>query len=498
MKTKSRLIWQRLFCRLTISLNTSLKSASAMIAAAFLYCADSAMTQTLPGSPPPPLASWSFHDTNAWTSDQGYSPISFTNISWSDLGDWWSLDVNTNVPVWLNYYIYEPTNGATNLTVDIGSITFWYGPGWDTTNGGPGNWAQLIDVGEWTSNSSYGYWGISIDPSGSNVVFGAQDGLGNAYGLYAPMLWTTNYFHFIALTYSSTNVSLYLDGVLATNDPGGLSIWPGSNVLSNGVFFGSNTNGEEQAQGLFDTIQTYSSNLDSGTIQFIYTSQNFYALIPVNSAFMALSSATSSPSYTPQYEAISGPGNLLWVTNVSSCVDGTSAYNVWITNVTARAVGSGTNAMTTMTFTIEGGESGVPYDVFANSVLYFGTNGYAWAWMGQGYQCNTYTLTNLQSQDGFLILGTPYTSNPGLGLTDAYELLVLQISPSGPQYDSYGVPYAWYAQHGLTTLTNGLATADPDQDALLNYQEYLYGTDPQVSQGFEIWVGTPNGTSGVP
>jgi hypothetical protein len=183
------------------------------------------------------------------------------------------------------------------------------------------------------------------------------------------------------------------------------------------------------------------------------------------------------------------------VTNVTG-INGSSAYNIWITNATAKVVGSGTNATGTMTFTIQGGQADIPYDVFANPLLHSATN--AWAWMGQGYQGGRYTLTNLPALDCFLILGTPYSSNPGLGLTDAYELLVLQISPSGPQFDSYDVPYAWYAQHGLTTLTNGLATADPDQDAITNYQEYLYGTNPRVSEGFAIWTSTPNGTSGIP
>jgi hypothetical protein len=438
------------------------------------------------------LDSWSFQDTNAWTDDFGDTPISFTNISWSPLGDFFSLVVNSNAPAWLNYEIYQTNVDATNLIVNgPGSITFWYAPAdWSSgTNGGsgPGQWAQLIDVGEWTPDSSYGYWGLSIDPSGSNLLFSAQDGLGDTYSLFTSVSWTTNYFHFIALTYSSTNVSLYLDGQLATNDPGGLSIWPGPDVLANGVFFGSDTNGNEEAQGLFDAVQTYDAPLDSNDVQEIYNDQNFMVEInPYNTA-MELKSGPSEPSYTPTYEAISGPGSLLWVTNASSCVDGSSAYDVWITNVTASIVRSGTNVSMNMVFTIEGGESGVPYDVFANLVLHGGTNGIPWTWMGQGYQCTTYMLTNLPMTDCFLILGTPYTSNPGLGLTDAYELLVLQVSPNGPQYDAYGVPYAWYAQHGLTPIAGNLGTQDPDMDGILNYQEYLYGTNPQVSEGFAIW-----------
>jgi len=445
------------------------------------------------------LDSWSFTDHSNWTDGNGNSPISFTNIAWSDLGNGSSLVVDTNVPAWLSYNIYG-TNGATNIVVDgPGSICFWYAGEWATTNGGPGQWAQLIGSGEWTSNSSFGYFGLSIDPAGSNVWFFSQDGLGNSYDLSAPISWTTNYFHFIGLTYSETNVSIYLDGQLATNDPGGLSVWPGPAIVPGGLYLGSNTNGDYLADGLFDSVQTFGFVLDSNAVAEIYGWQaGLYEINPWNIPYMdALSSGASSPSYTPTYEAITGPGNLILVSNVDNCANA-GEYDVWITNVTASIVRSGTNVSAEAAFTIEGGESGVACDVFANTELHGGTNGMPWTWMGQGYPCGRYMLTNMPASYCFLILGTPYSSNPGLGLTDAYELLVLQINPNGPQYDSYGVPYAWYAQHGLTTLTNGLATADPDQDGILNYQEYLYGTNPQVSEGFAIWVSTPNGTSSIP
>ena len=165
--------------------------------------------------------------------------------------------------------------------------------------------------------------------------------------------------------------------------------------------------------------------------------------------------------------------------------------NIWISNLsTTRA----TNGTVSMTFTIQGGADGVPYDVFANSILSSGTNGIPWAWMGQGYHCNTYTLANLSSSICFLRLGTPQDTS-GMGLTDAYEWLVLHISPYGSQTDAYGVPYAWYAMNGLSI---GSATQDPDHDGLLNYQEYFYGTRPQVSEGFSVWVSQPGTSSNLP
>ena len=64
--------------------------------------------------------------------------------------------------------------------------------------------------------------------------------------------------------------------------------------------------------------------------------------------------------------------------------------------------------------------------------------------------------------------------------------------------DGYGTPAAWYWQHGLDPLAAGIATQDPDHDGLLNWQEYLWGADPQVSEGFSVWVSSPGGYSGIP
>lgn len=430
-----------------------------------------------------PLNSWSFQDSVNWTDDQGNSPISFTNLAYSYLGDGASLVVNTNVSAWLNYNIYEPGTGATNMVIDgPGSLTFWYAPQWATTNGGPGQWSQLIEVGEWTNDASIGYWGMSVDAPGSNLWFIAQDGAGNSYGLSTPISWTTNYFHFIALTYSSTNVSIYLDGQLATNDSGGLNIWPSPAVISSsGVFFGSDPNGLAQAQGLFNAVQTYSYPVNSNDVQTLFNwDYDFYVINPFNWEMEAIVSAQSSPStnYFSNYDVITGPGNLQQVGTVAAI----SSTNVWITNVVVSAVGSGTNNMR-LQFTIQGGFDGIPYDTFVNSVLDFSSDtNKSWSWQGQGFHGNTYVITNLPNTDCFLILGTPQDSDFD-GLTDAYERLVSKTNPYNADTSGDGISDSDKILQGLNPLSyNPGWQLDSDSDGLPDTYESTVGLNPNSAE----------------
>jgi hypothetical protein len=431
-----------------------------------------------PGNyPPDPIASWSFQDTNFWTSDQDYAPISFSNISWSVLGDGASLVVNApGSPAYLDYYIYEPTNGATNLVLNSsgGSLDFWYAPNWSSgTNGGagPGQWTQLIDVGEWSSDSSVGYFGLSVDPSGSNIVFISQDGAGNSYSLSAPISWATNIFENVALTYSSTNVSLYLNGQLVTNDPGGLSVWPPPTEQA--VWFGSDTNGNEQAQGLFNSIQTYNVVLDTNDAQQIYEDQEWvYYMNPYDIAYAGLSSVGSNPStydFTNSIlpDVITGSGILQSDGTMANWTPNANPYYVWITNVVATQTGGGTMSMT---FSINGGQSGYLYDVFATSALQIPLSSGVWYWWGQANAGYTYTVTNISSSEVFLILGTPQDTD-GDGLTDAYELLVSHSNPYTNSTDGTGMADGWEVLYfGHTGIS---PTGDPDGDGLSTFQEWL-------------------------
>ena len=404
-----------------------------------------------------PLNFWWFDDDTNWTSSRGsYPPLSFTNISSSYLGDGPALVVDDPAnPAWLQFPVTN-LDATVNLAVAVGSVAFWYAPDWSGTNqggSGPGEFARLLEVGGFTPDSSFGLWSLYVDDVGQNLYFSAQtNDLSGNFCTYvtAPIAWTTNYWHFIVFTYSTTNTALYLDGELATNGPP-LTNYPGPNALANGFFIGSDSNGLNQAEGMIDDLYTYNTPLDAGTIYSAYFQDSFYyEANPLNHC--EITAAGSNPSTNPVTpDAITGTGSLQLI-GTGNCSYATNADTVWLTNITAVVAGNGT---LTVTFTIQGGQagSGAVFDVFANSVLGFGANSLPWSWMGQGVPCDTYQLTGMPTNNCFLILGTPQDSD-GADLTDAYQALVTHTSGNTNSVD--GLLTGWEALLGLNPLNNNL------------------------------------------
>lgn len=156
--------------------------ARALIVAGVLWGASGAVAQAPPGGGGggtnyTALNSWSFHDRVNWTSDYGTAPVSFTNLAFSYLGLGSSLVVDTNTPVWLKFNVVD-AGPTTNLTVNQGSVLFWFAPGsWSGTNTGgtgPGEYGRLFEAGAYTTNSSFGWWSLYVDPAGANLYFSTQ------------------------------------------------------------------------------------------------------------------------------------------------------------------------------------------------------------------------------------------------------------------------------------------------------------------------------------
>jgi hypothetical protein len=436
--------------------------ARALVVAGFFICALNGLAQLPPGaggtnsSPTYTLLeSWSFRDSVNWTSDSGTAPVDFTNLASSYLGLGSSLSVNTNVPAWLHFNLVE-TNNATNLCLTRGSVVFWVAPSWASTNAGgtgSGVFGRLLEVGTCTPDSSHGWWSIYVDDVGQNIYFSAQtNDLSSNITTYvsAPISWTTNYFHLVALTFSATNSALYLDGELMTNGPG-VTVYPGPNVQTNGFFIGSDALGQNQVCGLLGPLTTYAEPLDADTVAEIFDDDyRFFMLYPQNTAMFRFFSAEAGPSVTPTPNVVTGQGNLQILGATPTCSYGTNAYQVWITNVTATVAANGTMDVT---FAIGGGQDGFFYDVFAgNSLTSPLGNGY-WSWQGQGQHCYVYSLTNLPQGTVFLVLGTPYDLDED-GLTSAYENLVSKTDPNNADTDGDGIPDGWEVLLGMNPLIN--------------------------------------------
>jgi Concanavalin A-like lectin/glucanases superfamily len=303
---------------------------------------------------------------------------------------------------------------------------------------------RLFEVGAYTPNADYGWWSLYLDNLGNNLYFSAQDSNGNlANYLSAPISFLSNTWHSVALTWSSTNTALYVDGALATNGAG-ISVLPSAQVQSNGFWIGSDSVGSQQAQGMFGAVTTYNYPLDTNYVYAIYTLSSIFYGVTAN-----IGQAPAEPETSPTFEAVTGPGYLTLVSSNSGCGN---ISNVWITNLTA-TVSNGTE---NLTFTIAGGSNGLPYDVFATPALTQPLTNGTWTWMGQGYQCCTYTIPALTNSAVFLILGTPKDSDSD-GLTDAYELLVSHTDPNNPDTSGDGMLDGWKVLWGLNPPANNPA-----------------------------------------
>ncbi|MGN6553765.1 MAG: LamG-like jellyroll fold domain-containing protein [Verrucomicrobiota bacterium] len=384
---------------------------------------------------------WHFEDTD-WLSGAGYAPMSFEGLSSTNDGLGNSLLIDSTNAAWLRYNTVEE-DGYTNLTVDRGTILFWFAPLWSSTNAGgsgPGEWSRLIEVGSYTTNASYGWWSLYTDPAGANIYFSAQTNGAAVDYLSAPITWTNNTWHHIGLTYSETNTTLYLDGNPATNGAA-LTVYPGPDVVAGGFLVGSSSNGFAQAHGMFDDLSTYDGPLDSGTIGGIAGIYSIFYDAPI--AAEALNSASNTFSSLPTLNAITGSGFLQWLGDADGCV---TSSDVWATNVAGVWL---TNQTVSMAFSIQGGLDGASYDVFANAILGPSTStNYLWAWMGQGLHCNRYQLNDLPLASAFVILGTPLDSDFD-GLTDAYEKLVTRTDPLRPDSGLDGISDLYKLFHGM-------------------------------------------------
>ncbi len=257
---------------------------------------------------------------------------------------------------------------------------------------------------------------------------------------------------------------------LATNAPG-LTVWPGPSILTNGFYIGSATNGTDQAHGMFDDLATYAYILTPDAISNLFFGVSIeYWANPLNLANMA-SAPYDPPVPAPGFRAIMGTGYVHLVSFATNCVTNSS---VWLTNVTAKLTNNGTM---NLTFKIGGGSPGILYDVYgADGLIGNSITNAQWAWLGQGYACNTYTITNLPGVTALFALGGPRDDDSD-GLPNAFEALVSKTDPQNPDTYATGSLDWWQFVHFGSNIFDPYG--DPDGDGWSNLQEFQNGTDPE-------------------
>jgi hypothetical protein len=210
---------------------------------------------------PTRLGYWRFESTN-WLGEGGQVPISFTNVQNVLDGSNHVLRVNSAAPANLKYRDVE-ISGQPNIDLANGSVAFWFRPNWtSSSNGGtgPGDVAQLISLGQWTSNATYGAWNASISSDGSTLFFCSQTNGAGATNLTASINWNSNEWHQITLTYCASNSTLFIDGQSIASGSGVVN-YPDAFVRADGINIGSDRSGSQQARGEIDELQTFNYTL---------------------------------------------------------------------------------------------------------------------------------------------------------------------------------------------------------------------------------------------
>jgi hypothetical protein len=210
------------------------------------------------------LAHWRFDDTNTWIGEAGQLPLLTNNLvgvpSWSSN----AVVVDSTSPALLTYHVVE-TSGNTNINCQTGSVLFYFKPDWssdDENQGGtgPGTSGRLIEMGNYDPAFTNGWWSLYLNPEGTQLLFGTSTNGGGMTNLSATISWASNQWYQIALAYSPDGSALFVDGQLLANGDG-VAYFPNADELTNGFRIGGDQDGNNQASGVFDELETFASPL---------------------------------------------------------------------------------------------------------------------------------------------------------------------------------------------------------------------------------------------
>lgn len=359
------------------------------------------------GANPPPVPVSEGTILNIWQFDttNGISVFGTAPNAWEGVNTVASWSGNAAEMVGATGKIQYPESGPTsreNIRCDHGSVMFWFRPSWNsgsTTSDGPQGYGRFIELGT-ASEDAEGWWSLYLDPTGSKLYFSGQRDGQQADYLTADINWSSNQWRFVALTYTATNSTLYIDGQVATNGSGVL-YWPDEDVRANqGFSVGSSGSGQDLAKGQFEELATFDYPISLDFIDMVYDLT--VALYGGSWPFLASSGFASQ-------QAFSMSGGALMSAGLGGCAPSALTF--------LHPIYQGTNVVLEFT----GHDPTSAHDLFTT------TNFISWSYFGQ-VPAGTTNFTVPTLSEEFFLLGTMQDSDND-GVTDAYEKKIALTDP---------------------------------------------------------------------
>jgi hypothetical protein len=469
-----------------------------LLAGSFLFQANAALGLRPPGPPLPDTAQalWGERFDEAWGVDGTNALVTVGQFQFAASWSGYAMHRSGTVVPFTIPGIDDL--GHTNVsTLGGGGIRFWVRPLWPSGIG-PGTYARLADMN--VIGESAALWSLQVTPDGSAVSLVAQSTNGPLELLTAPISWGTDLSHLVCLNYTPEWTELYLDGWLVAEGPGILSV---PSILTR-LTLGSAGSGAAPIEGDIDEAYTFARPLLDFEVAFHYTAyrRQVSSWAAANSSTLLQSSSRLATSDGVMESASNplppGPGEGGYGTNNVPQDPGPPPYELNGMLGFLHPILTSSN----LTLIITNIDSSAVYDIYYTTNLALlpapalcATN---WAWLGRTTPGQTnFVWSSLPQPECYFILGTQFDFD-GDGLPDAWENLTSHTPTNAIDVVSHdGIPDGWLMLHGFVPPSN-VGNQDPDADALINRQEYLWGTDPYYRETFRVWLSVPSGAAGIP
>lgn len=451
----------------------------------FIVSAHARPRSPQPPFPEPILKRWTFDDTNsAALRADGVLASARLIESWSGYAV--HLDPNAGAVV------TSPVtagDGRPVLLPGRSSIRFWHRPGWTSTGAGgsgPRQWVKLLEMDQSPATGTGLWLTLGIDPAGDSAVVRLRTGQRVATVVRAPIVWSTNAWHEVVLTFAEQDLALFVDGVLAGEATDAIE-WPDEEAWRRvQLSFGAGLDGQNVAVGDWDEVSTLSVPLAPDYIAWNYQRlARLAALGPVADDELvrlreaAMGVQTMSVDGPPPPPGGGGGGG----TNQPPPESPPAPPGL---KLTVPRESGGTLAMS-----LREADTNDAYDVFQKTAL---APGYGWKLAAAGGVGQTNFNVTMPATNTAFYRAASALDSDGDGLSDAFEVSVTGTATNLFDTDSDGFSDA---------------LEDANGDGVPNYAEAarnvavcVYASRPTATEGglngeFTILLPQPAPTGGV-